>query len=145
MNRFVRLSLLGALCLGSAVLSVEVLAQQRPVAAGAASGEITGKVMVVNAEKRMLTIRAPDGEFHVIHVPREVKRLDEIKINDKLTISYLEAVAVDLAPKVRESSAERQLEQCQRGREVATVYSGPLGALAKTLASARSADAFLVT
>jgi hypothetical protein len=67
-----------------------------PVAAGGATGEITGTVMVVNTEKRMLTIKKPDGHFQVIHVPPEAERLDEIKINDKLTITYLEAVAVDL-------------------------------------------------
>lgn len=96
MKRLVRLPVIGVLYLGLAALGVDALAQERPVAAGAASGEITGKVMVVNTEKRMLTIRTPEGDFQVIHVPEEVKRLDEIKINDTMTISYLEAVAVDL-------------------------------------------------
>jgi len=96
MKRFVWLPLIGTLCLASASLGITALAQETPVAAGAAMGEITGKVMVVNTEKRMLTIRTPEGDFQVIHVPSEVKRLDEIKINDQLTISYLEAVAVDL-------------------------------------------------
>lgn len=90
------LTLAAALSVGPMLLPSLAQAESVPVAAGAAAGEITGTVMVVNTEKRMLTIRKPDGHFQVIHVPEEVKRLDEVKINDKLTISYLEAVAVDL-------------------------------------------------
>jgi hypothetical protein len=71
-------------------------AESLPVAAGAASTEITGTVVVVNTEKRLMTIREPDGQFQVIHVPEEVRRLDEIRINDKLTIAYTAAVLVDL-------------------------------------------------
>lgn len=78
------------------MLNSIALADTVPVVAEAAMGEVTGTVTIVNTEKRMLTIRKPDGHFQVIHVPDEVKRLDEIKINDKLTISYLEAVAIDL-------------------------------------------------
>ncbi len=96
MKRLVPLSLAGTLALGAVLTSVHAQTEILPVAAGAATGEVTGTVMVVNTEKRMLTIRKPDGEFQVIHVPPEVKRLDEIKINDTLTISYLEAVAIDL-------------------------------------------------
>lgn len=98
MQRFTRLALVGTLSIGSALtpLAAFAAAETLELAEGAAVGEITGTVTVVNTEKRMLTIQKPDGQFQVIHVPEEVKRLDEVKINDKLTVSYLEAVAVDL-------------------------------------------------
>lgn len=96
MKKLSFLALAGALTLSPALLNSIALADTVPVVAEAAMGEVTGTVTIVNTEKRMLTIRKPDGHFQVIHVPDEVKRLDEIKINDKLTISYLEAVAIDL-------------------------------------------------
>jgi hypothetical protein len=87
-----------ALSIGATLLPLTASTEGEsiPVAAGGATGEITGSVMVVNTETRKLTIKKPDGHFQVIHVPPEVQRLDEIKIDDKLTISYLEAIAVDL-------------------------------------------------
>jgi len=98
MQKITYLAVAGVLSLGSILPSTAALAEGEtvPVVMEAATGEVTGTVTIVNTEKRMLTIQKPDGSFQVIHVPDEVKRLDEIKINDKLTISYLEAVAVDL-------------------------------------------------
>jgi hypothetical protein len=96
MNRAKLLVLAGTIGVGAFLAVPLAHAETLPLAAGAASGEVTGTVMVVNTEKRLMTIRKPDGEFQVIHVPEEVKRLDEIKINDRLTIAYTAAVAVDL-------------------------------------------------
>lgn len=94
--QFVRVALIGIFCLGSSWAIAENSGEDRPLALGAAAAEVTGKVMIVNTQQRVLTIRTPDGDFRVIHVPPEVKRLAEVKINDELTISYFEAVAVDL-------------------------------------------------
>lgn len=100
MQRLTIFVLAGALSLGAPLMpfaaEAEAGAETIPVAAGGATGEITGTVMVVNTETRKLTIKKPDGHFQVIHVPPEVQRLDDIKINDKLTIRFLEAIAVDL-------------------------------------------------
>jgi hypothetical protein len=96
MNKAKRLALAAALTL--AVCSTAPLAQGEivPVAGGGIAGEISGTVVAVNADKRLMTVRTPDGEFQVIHVPPEVSRLDQVKINDELTIAYVAAVAVDL-------------------------------------------------
>ena len=97
MEKITYIAVAGALSIGSALLPPAFAqGESVPVVLEAAAGEVTGTVTIVNTEKRMLTIQKPDGGFQVIHVPDEVKRLDEIKINDKLTITYLEAVAVDL-------------------------------------------------
>ncbi|NEV61959.1 hypothetical protein [Thiorhodococcus minor] len=67
-----------------------------PIAGAAASMELTGTVTIVNQEKRMLTIETPDGRFEVLHVPKEVTRLSEIKIGNLLTITETQALLVDL-------------------------------------------------
>jgi hypothetical protein len=71
-------------------------AETLPVAGGAVSTSLTGTVTVVNVERRMLTIQTPEGRFEVLHVPAEVKRLDEIKIGNTLTITETELLLVDL-------------------------------------------------
>ena len=90
------LTLASTLIAASSLLGPVASAVDVPVMAGALVEEVVGEVVVVNPEARMLTIREPNGVFLVIHVPEEVRRLDEIRINDQLTIDYLTAVAVDL-------------------------------------------------
>jgi hypothetical protein len=91
-------SLAFALSAGGLVLPSAGLAEVTviPVTGTEVTTELTGTVEVVNLERRMLTIRTPDGRFQVIHVPEEVKRLNEIKIGNRLTITETEAVLVDL-------------------------------------------------
>ena len=96
MKKLARLTLAGTLALCPLLLSAQTATDNVPVAAGATVKEVEGTVVVVNTETRMLTIRKPDGVFQVIHVPPEVTRLDEVRINDTLTIAYMEAVAIDL-------------------------------------------------
>lgn len=96
MKRIALMTLAGTLILGSVLLSAQARAADVPIASGAMTKEVTGTVVVVNPQTRMLTIRQPDGVFQVINVPSEVQRLDEIRIEDTLTIAYVEAVAIDL-------------------------------------------------
>ncbi|SDW44462.1 hypothetical protein [Thiocapsa roseopersicina] len=96
MKQITLMTLAGTLILGPVMLSAQAQTAGVPVAAGAVTKEVTGTVVVVNPQTRMLTIRQPDGVFEVIHVPSEVQRLDEIRIDDTLTIDYVEAVAIDL-------------------------------------------------
>ena len=67
-----------------------------PVTGALVTSEITGTVTVVDLEKRMLTIKTPEGRFEVLHAPDQVTRLDQVKIGNRLTISQTDAVAVDL-------------------------------------------------
>jgi hypothetical protein len=72
------------------------LAETTLVGGTGSATEITGKVMVVNQDKRMLTIKTPEGEYVVLHMPPEVQRLEEIKIGNRLTITETDFLVVDL-------------------------------------------------
>jgi hypothetical protein len=85
-----------ALTLSLVGLPAAIHAETLPVAGGVVSTSVTGTVTVVNVEKRLLTIKTPEGRFEVLHVPAEVKRLDEIKIGNTLTITETELLLVDL-------------------------------------------------
>ncbi|HSO81564.1 hypothetical protein [Thiocapsa sp.] len=92
------MSLAFALAGGIATVSSTTMADVTviPVTGAEATSEISGIVEIVNVERRMLTIKTPDGRFQVINVPEQVGRLDGIKIGNKLTITETEAVLVDL-------------------------------------------------
>lgn len=93
------LSLVLATALGavSAGLPPSALADTfTPLAGGATVTEIDGIVQVINTETRQMTIRTPDGRFEVIDIPKEVKRIDAIKVGDRVQATSTEAVLVDL-------------------------------------------------
>lgn len=85
-----------ALTLSLIGLSATIQAETLPVAGGAISTSLTGKVTVVNVEKRLLTLQTPEGRFEVLRVPPQVKRLNEIKIGNTLTITETQFILVDL-------------------------------------------------
>lgn len=80
-------------------LSTVVQADTSPVAGAAVSSELSGKVTVVNVDKRLLTIETADGRFEVLHVPPEVTRLDKVKIGNRVTIDKTEIVLLSLQKK----------------------------------------------
>lgn len=67
-----------------------------PIKAVAVESEVSGEVTVVNTKTRLLTIRKDDGVFEVLHAPPEVKRLDEVKIGDKLTLTKAAVALIEL-------------------------------------------------
>jgi Cu/Ag efflux protein CusF len=91
------LALSCVLTLGAAVAAPLALADTLTPVAGAASvKEIVGTVAVVDTATRRMTIKTPEGVFEVLSIPPEVKRIDQIKIGDKVTVSETEAVLVDI-------------------------------------------------
>jgi Cu/Ag efflux protein CusF len=69
-----------------------------PVIAAISDSYLAGEVMVVNADTRLMTLKDADGVYHLLHVPPEVSRLDEIKIGDKVTITEISSALIGLTP-----------------------------------------------
>jgi Cu/Ag efflux protein CusF len=92
-------ALSATLLIGAASAGVSYAQSQMPAAVTAAESELSGEVMVVNTETRLMTLRDADGEFHVLHVPPEITRLDKIKIGDKVTITEFSSALIALVPK----------------------------------------------
>ncbi len=118
MQKPLALALAAALTLTGAAAIQSALAEDTmtPVAGSATLTELSGEVVVVNPETRLMTIKTADGTFEVLRVPPEVQRLKSIKIGDKVTISETEAVLVEIEKgrdagsmgAVPESSVERE-------------------------------------
>jgi hypothetical protein len=98
-----------------ALLTTPIYAQvdltTEPVTAEVVETSLSGEVMVVNTETRMMTLKQADGTYEVLHVPPEVKRLDEIKIGDMVEITETTSALIEL----------------QKGRD-----AGAMGAMGET-------------
>ncbi|MGB5736470.1 MAG: copper-binding protein [Thiohalocapsa sp.] len=87
-----------ALVSAAGVPGVAFSQEVEPVVAEMSDSYLAGEVMVVNTETRLMTLKDADGIFHVLHVPPEVTRIDEIKIGDKVTITEISTALIGLTP-----------------------------------------------
>jgi Cu/Ag efflux protein CusF len=99
MNKNLPKLALGALLTAGATLPGVAFSQAvEPVVAEISGSQLAGEVMVVNTETRLMTLKDADGVFHVLHVPPEVSRIDQIKIGDKVTITEISSALIGLTP-----------------------------------------------
>lgn len=98
------------------VLSVALVAAatvpafaQKPAATGATTTEtspgkgtvtnvakITASVEAIDAAKRAITLKGPEGKEVTITAGPEVKNFDQIKVGDFLVVRYIEALTLEL-------------------------------------------------
>lgn len=57
---------------------------------------LTATVEAIDTANRELTLKGAGGQVVVMDVPDSVKRFDEIKVGDQITVNYTEALVVDL-------------------------------------------------
>ena len=58
--------------------------------------EATATVTAVDMENHLVTIQGPEGNLTVIQVTDQVKNLPQVKIGDKVNITYYRSAVVDL-------------------------------------------------
>jgi Cu/Ag efflux protein CusF len=86
-----------ALALVGAALAPLTLADTTtPVAGAATLTELSGEVVAIDPTTRLMTLKTADGTFEVMRLPEEVKRIDQIKLGNTVTITETEAVLVDI-------------------------------------------------
>ena len=59
---------------------------------------LSGTVETIDHAKRVVNIKTPDGKFQTIDVPPAAKRFDELKVGDKVSITYNNTVSARLKP-----------------------------------------------
>ncbi len=82
-------------------LSMGAMAQQ--VAPTGGRGVLAGvsetlTVTAIDHDRRLVTLRAPDGEEETFEVSEAARNLDQVEKGDKLTVTYAEALAVRVYP-----------------------------------------------
>jgi len=59
---------------------------------------LAGTVETIDHDKRVVTLKTADGKFETIDVPPSAKRFDELKVGDKVSVTYNNNVSVRLKP-----------------------------------------------
>jgi hypothetical protein len=88
-----------ALCLGLAPagpLFAQPDLRTEAIKAMGMRSTLEGRVVVVNTETRMMTIRTADGSFEVLHVPPEVERLDRVRIGDQVSVTETTVALIEV-------------------------------------------------
>ena len=59
---------------------------------------LSGTVETIDLQKRVVNIKTPDGKFETVDVPPAAKRFDELKVGDKVSITYNNTVSATVHP-----------------------------------------------
>ena len=59
---------------------------------------LSGTVETIDQSRRTLNVRKTDGTFETVEVPASAKRFDELKVGDKVTVTYNNTVSARLKP-----------------------------------------------
>jgi len=59
---------------------------------------VTATVEAIDVATRAVTLKGPDGTYHVVTAPPEMKRFNELKVGDKITARYYENIVIRLKP-----------------------------------------------
>ena len=89
------------LCVALLAFSIPAPAQDKPpIHKMTAEDEVlisaTATVQDLDLEKRELTLKGPLGDVTTVIVDKKVKRLNEVKVGDEVTVKYYISVAAEL-------------------------------------------------
>ena len=59
---------------------------------------MTVAVEAIDASRRQVTVKKPDGTYDVLYVPAAVTRFNTLKVGDKITARYYENMVLRVAP-----------------------------------------------
>jgi Cu/Ag efflux protein CusF len=116
-----------AVALGFALSAAGLLAQSEGAKGigAAAKATVTATVVKIDSANRILSLKGEDGDVVDVSVSEAVKRFPEIKVGDKLNITYMEALLVSVAKAESAtalgSSVEQTLEPKKGGDRPAAV------------------------
>jgi hypothetical protein len=89
-------AILSAAGLAVLVLSTPSWAQTRTLPTQTVT--LSGTVETIDHSRRVVNIKTPDGKFETVDVPAGAKRFDELKVGDKVSITYNNTVSARLKP-----------------------------------------------
>jgi hypothetical protein len=104
MRKILTLSLVAALVAVAALPAVA--ADKAPEPKKVTSVQtITAAITAIDAAKRLITLKGPKGESVTFEASEDVKRFNELKVGDNVTIKYTESLVARIAKPGEMSSA----------------------------------------
>jgi len=113
---------------------------EAPVARGkAAAIHVALSVEAVDHEKRLITLKGPQGNVGVYEVGDQVKRLSEIKAGDKINAQYEVAATAELREPTAEEKTAPMVEVASGARGAAD--EPPAAAIARAVRAVTTIEA----
>jgi hypothetical protein len=115
-------------------------AEQAPIARGrAAAVHVALSVESVDQEKRLITLKGPQGNVGVYEVGEQVKRLHDIKAGDKINAQYEVAAVAELREPTEEEKSAPLVEVTTDARGEAT--EPPAGGIGRAVRAVTTIEA----
>src|SRR5262249_3645685 len=70
----------------------------KPIGAAIDTVEVSASVEKIDYQRRLITLKGPEGNVRTLKVDPRVKRLNEIKVGDDIVLRRTEAVALEVTP-----------------------------------------------
>jgi len=130
--------LIAAALIATPLAAIAQSAPQAVVAAAAAQGkaavseamQIQGKVKSINKANRSVIVSGPQGKEVLFNLGDEVRNFEQIRVGDLVTLTYAQALALELR-KVENNGIRERVESEQAVR--APLGDRPAGAIEKTV------------
>jgi hypothetical protein len=114
----------------SAPQAATMVAQAPNKIAEADAIQIQGKVKAINKKTRQVTLVGPQGNLLILPAGDEVKNFDQIRIGDLVTLTYVQALVLELKTVENKGIRERRESTSQTS---APLGSKPEGTLERTV------------
>lgn len=92
-----------------------------------ATAQITAKVVAIDSQNRILTLQDPQGNTQNVKIGPDVKRFNEIKVGDTITMTYQQSIAVAIVKPGAAAPASMSSPTVTRG-----TGSRPSGTISQT-------------
>jgi len=104
---------------------------------GAQVSSVTASIEAIDTANRQVTLKGPDGNMVTVQVPDAVKRFSELKVGDKVTFRYTEAVVVQVQKATEDSKLGTNVDSSMEHGKTAR----PSGTVARTITSTVAVEA----
>lgn len=115
-----------------------VVADKAPGEVMAAQGiEVQGKITAINKKTRSVTLKGAEGKEVSFVAGPEIQRFNEAKIGDIVTVTYFEAIALELkksGSKLRERSEKTEVVRTKPGEQAGATFSHHVKVIANVTA-----------
>ena len=128
--RKILVSAMAAACLVASGVAFADHHQGKMVEAGGVGkvAVVTATVQAVDLEKRIVTLKGPEGNVFDVHAGDEVRNLPQVKPGDIVVAKYFESVALEL----KKGGLDIRSKESQTATSRAPVGAKPAGAVATT-------------
>lgn len=116
------------LILGGGALAAQHQGKVVEAGGGAKVAVVTATVQAVDLDKRIVTLKGPEGNVFDVHAGDEVRNLPQVRVGDIVVTKYFESVAIEL----KKGELGIRSKESETATSRAPLGAKPAGAVATT-------------